>query len=182
MVSERLIAVWLLGPDRPGLIADVTNALVPLAVYHDDPRIGHLAGGNITLLLTLRTEVSVNEVRAALRAVDTSGGLFVDAHELHEHTVLPGPDRETYVLRIHTTGRPGVLAAFSRIVARHGGRALDFGTRVGGGRISVLRVELDHDDQDSLDALERDLWDAGEQMGIGIKFYSASAGEYAPLP
>lgn len=181
-MSERLIVVWVLGPDRPGLIADVTNALVPLAVYHDDPRIGHVAGGNISVMLTIRTDVSVEQVRRALRSVATSGGHFVDAHEVQERTSLPEPTSESYVLRIHTTGRPGVLAAFSRVVARHGGRVLDFGTRVGGGRISVLRVELDNDDQPTLDALERDLWDAGEQMGIGIKFYSATAGEYAPLP
>ncbi len=181
-MSEHLIAVWVLGPDRPGLIADVTAALVPLAVYHEDPVVGHVPGGNVAMLVTLRTEATVESVRRALRLVDTSGGLIVEAHELQERTVAPPPVRDSYVLRIHTTGRPGVLAAFSRIVARHGGRVVDFGTRVGGGRISVLRVELQQDDQATLDALERDLWEAGEQMGIGIKFYSATAGEYAPLP
>lgn len=181
-MSERLIIVWVLGPDRPGLIADLTSALVPLAVYHDDPRIGHVAGGNVAIMLTLRADLPVQEVRRALLALDTSDGLIIDAHELQERTALPPVAQESYVLRIHTTGRPGVLAAFSRIVSRHGGRVLDFGTRVGGGRISVLRVELKQDDPQTLDALERDLWAAGEQMGIGIKFYSARAGEYAPLP
>lgn len=180
-MSERLIIVWVVGPDRPGLIADIVSAVVPLAVYHDDPRVAHVAGGNVSITLTLRTEVEALDVRRALRAIDTAG-LIVEAHELLERTALPPRGADSYVLRIHTTGRPGVLAEFSRVVGKHGGRVLDFGTRVGGGRISVLRVELENDDQATLDALEHDLWIAGEQTGIGIKFYSATEGESAPLP
>lgn len=181
-MSERLIIVWVVGPDRPGLIADIVSAVVPLAVYHDDPRVAHVAGGNVSVTLTLRTEVDVSEVQVALQAIDNADGLIVAAHELPERTALPPRGADSYVLRIHTTGRPGVLAEFTRVVGKHGGRVVDFGTRVGGGRISVLRVELENDDQATLDALEHDLWVAGEQTGIGIKFYSATEGESAPLP
>lgn len=181
-MSERLIAVFAVGKDRPGLLAEVTDTLMKVAVYHDDPKTNLLPGGNTSLLITLRTDASVERVRSALEKVDRSGDLYVHAVELTEHTTEPRESEEQaarYVLRIRTTGRPGVLAAFTSVVARHDGSVIDFGTRIGGGRISVLRVELP-EGSDPIE-LARDLYHLDEQIGVGIKFYDATQGEDAPL-
>jgi glycine cleavage system transcriptional repressor len=182
-MADHLIAVTVLGPDRKGLLAEVTGALIPLSVYHqDDARISFLPGGNVSILMCVHTDVSVHRVREALDEVPHQGGLLIRADELADVTsVHQDPSEGVYVLRVRTIGRPGVMTEFTKIVARHGGLILDFGTRIGGGRISVVRIELEEHSVEAVEALRHDLYHAAEIMGIGIKFYDAAIGENDPV-
>ncbi len=179
-MSEHLMAVHGIGRDRAGLISDLTNALLPLAVYHDDPRTSLLPGGNFTCLVVLRTEATPDEVEAAVQPL-REPHFIVNVWELGDHT----PDKTTkgrpLVLRIHAQGRPGIIASFSKVVAKHGGSIHDFGTRIGGGRVSVLRVELPNRTPELLEELQRDLFHMGEVTGIGIKLYDPALGEQEAL-
>ncbi|WP_168582187.1 hypothetical protein [Gephyromycinifex aptenodytis] len=176
-MAEHLIAVTLVGPDRKGLLADVTGALVPLAVYHGDPTFTMLPGGNVAILLAMRTDVDAAAVRHALAPLTNEPWIAVHVDDLADRASQAETQGARFVLRIRTQGRPGVLAEFTKIVAQHGGLLVDFGTRIGGDRISVLRVELQDPAEHNVDALTQALYSAAEQMGIGIKFYDTALGE-----
>ncbi len=185
-MSENLIAVHAIGRDQPGVIAALTNALTPLAVYHDDPRTSLIPGGNFMVLIVLRTDVTVHAVRRAVQPVSYPD-VIINVWELEDHTSDKSEpaDRaalgDPLVLRIHAQGRPGIIAAFTKVVAQHGGIIHDFGTRIGGGRISVLRVELPGRTPEMVSALEHDLFHLGELTGIGIKLYDPAQGENEPM-
>ena len=183
-MSEHLIAVYAVGRDRPGALSEVIGALSPLAVYHDDPKTNLLPGGNTFILVAIRTDVGLEQVRAALAPV-CAEDFDIRAVELVDHTAdeSANVERHHFVLRIRSAGRPGVLAEFTKVVARHGGRILDFGTRIGGGRVSVLRVELptENNDDDVYTSLGRDLYSLAEQIGVGIKFFDTAVGENAEM-
>ena len=179
-MSEHLIAVHGIGRDRAGRISELTNALLPLAVYHDDPRTALLAGGNFACLVVIRTESSIEEVEAAVESL-REPSFLINVWELFDHTPDEATDGRPLVLRIHAQGRPGIIAAFTSVVAKHGGSIHDFGTRIGGGRVSVLRVEMPNRTPELLEQLQRDLYHLGEVTGVGIKLYDPALGEQAIL-
>ncbi|WP_226345659.1 ACT domain-containing protein [Agilicoccus flavus] len=181
-MSEHLIVVFAVGKDRPGRIAEITDALMKIAVYHDDPRTSLLPGGNTSLQIAVRTDCTLEKVRAALDELPGhEEDVVITAYELTDYTTDGQESRSDprYVLRIRTAGRPGVLAAFTSVIARYDGEVIDFGTRIGGGRISVLRVELPA--EADIIEVNRDLYHLAEQIGVGIKFYDAARGEHMPL-
>ncbi|MDO5697728.1 MAG: ACT domain-containing protein [Dermatophilus congolensis] len=175
-MSEQLIAVHGIGRDRSGLISEMTNALVPLAVYHDDPRTALLPGGNFAALVVLRTEAGLAAVEAAVESL-RKPDFLINVWELDDHTLDESEKGRPLVLRIHAQGRPGIIASFTKVVAKHGGSIHDFGTRIGGGRVSVLRVELPNRTPELLEELQRDLFHMGEVTGVGIKLYDPKVGE-----
>ena len=179
-MSEHLIAVHGIGRDRAGLISEMTNAIMPLAVYHDDPRTALLPGGNFAALVVLRTEAEVDAVEAAVEPL-RSPHFVINVSELDDHTLKDSSTGRPLVLRIHAQGRPGIIAAFTKVVAKHGGSIHDFGTRIGGGRVSVLRVELPDRTPELLEELQRDLFHMGEVTGVGIKLYDPALGEQVAL-
>lgn len=175
-MAEHLIAVTAVGADRKGLLADLVNAFVPLAVHHGDPSFTMLPGGNVAIVLALRTH---SDPRAVERAVGPlrADGLTITVQDLIDRTDEHSDDGTRFILRLQTQGRPGVLAEFTKIVTGYGGALLDFGTRIGGDRISVLRVELADHSEKNVSDLTHTLYSAAEQMGIGIKFYDTNLGE-----
>ena len=175
-MSEHLIAVHGIGRDRAGRISELTNALLPLAVYHDDPRTALLPGGNFACLVVIRTESSIEEVEAAVES-QREPHFLINVWELYDHTPDETTNGRPLVLRIHAQGRPGIIAAFTSVVAKHGGSIHDFGTRIGGGRVSVLRVEMPNRTPELLEQLQRDLYHLGEVTGVGIKLYDPALGE-----
>lgn len=175
-MSEHLIAVHGIGRDRTGLIGALTNAIMPLAVYHDDPRVALLPGGNFAALIVLRTEATPAQVDAAVESL-RKPEFAVTVTELGDYTPDETSKGRPLVLRIHAQGRPGIIAAFTEVVARHGGSIHDFGTRIAGGRVSVLRVEMPDRTAEVLEALQRDLFSLGEVTGVGIKLYDPELGE-----
>lgn len=165
-----------------GLIADITDALMKIAVYHEDPKTSLLPGGNTSFVLAVRTNSSPEEVKTALESVRRDDDdVVIHVFELTDRTEgeTSTRDEPRYVLRIRTAGRPGILAAFTSVIARYDGDVVDFGTKIGGGRVSVLRVELP-ESADVL-ALNSDLYHLAEQVGVGIKFYDAARGEHETL-
>lgn len=195
-MSERILAVHAIGKDGVGRINSVVSAIQPLAVYHDDPYTALVAGGNVAVLVVVRTDVTVAEMEKAVAHLN-SDIMTVNVVELTDYTSVEGvvpegeitprdpaevePTGRRLVLRVHAQGRPGIIAAFTKVVAQHNGNIHDFGTRIGGGRVSVLRVELPTSDTAAVQALEHDLFNLGEVTGVGIKLYDPALGENAPL-
>ncbi|MDO5627488.1 MAG: hypothetical protein Q4G43_04115 [Mobilicoccus sp.] len=175
---ENAFAVVAVGPDREGLLAEMEGAArAVVGELHGDPTLMFMPGGNIGVMLAFTTSVDEAQVRRALQGVEREG-ITITVRSLEDQGERPGSGEAKYVLRVRSMGRPGVIGEFERIVARHGGMIVDFGTRIGGGRIAVLRVDLADHGEDKVSALTADLYKAAEQMGVGIKFYDTVRGEH----
>ena len=99
-----------------------------------------LLRGHFAMVVLVRSERSLDEVEASLRPLTGSGDLAVDVRPLPEHgdTGVPGT---AYTLHVHGADRPGIVAAMTNVVARHGGNIVDLGTRLGEG-MYVLVAEF----------------------------------------
>jgi glycine cleavage system transcriptional repressor len=158
-----LVAVTVLGDDRPGIVADVTSALAGLGCNLEDSTMT-LLRGHFAMVVLVRSERSLDEVSASLRSLTESGDLAVDVRSLPEHgdAGVPGT---AYTLHVHGADRPGIVAAMTNVVARHGGNIVDLGTRLGDG-MYVLVAEFLLPSAYAVDAVEEDLATVAQEIGV----------------
>jgi glycine cleavage system transcriptional repressor len=133
-------AVTVLGHDRPGIVADVTEAIAELGGTLEDSTMTLLRGH---FAMTLIADVAapgeaISDRLAPLRA----SGLVVSV------LTLPAADaaedqRQRYLLTVHGGDRPGIVSAVARRIADLGGNIVDLSTRLGDGLyVLVAEVQL----------------------------------------
>ena len=164
-MKDQIIAVTVLGDDRPGIVADVTRALADLHGNLEDSTMT-LLRGHFAMVLLVRTGTGAEAVEAALRHLCANGSLVINARVLGESATsqLYGP---AYALRVHGADRPGIVATITGVVARHGANIVDLGTRLGGS-LYVMTAELQIPDEHAAVALERDLTGAAAELGVEV--------------
>jgi glycine cleavage system transcriptional repressor len=164
-MTQQIIAVTVLGDDRPGIVADVTAALADLHGNLEDSTMT-LLRGHFAMVLLVRTGAGAASVEAALKPLTARGSLVINARVLAESSAAV-PGGPAYSLRVHGADRPGIVATITRVVAQHGANIVDLGTRLGGG-LYVLTAELQVPDEHAAVALERDLTGAAAELGVEV--------------
>jgi glycine cleavage system transcriptional repressor len=164
-MTDQIIAVTVLGDDRPGIVADVTRALMSLNGNLEDSTMT-LLRGHFAMVLLVRTAVSIESVEAALVPLAADGSLVINARVLRDSTLPPigGP---SYALRVHGADRPGIVAAITGVVARSGANIVDLGTRLRDG-LYVLMAELQLPSEASAVGLGAELQDAARELGVEV--------------
>ena len=168
-VSTELsvIAVTVLGDDRPGIVAEVTAALADLGGNLEDSTMT-LLRGHFAMVVLVRTGASQAEVEAALQSVAAGGSLTVDVRVLADSGRRPDPGA-AWTLRVHGADRPGIVAAVTRVVSAHGGNIVDLGTRLGAD-LYVLIAQVELPAAADTAALVSDLRAAAEALKVTIAF------------
>jgi glycine cleavage system transcriptional repressor len=164
-MTDQIIAVTVLGDDRPGIVADVTGALVGLHGNLEDSTMT-LLRGHFAMVLLVRTAVSLESVEAALLPLSANGSLVINARVLGDSALseVGGP---SYSLRVHGADRPGIVAAITGVVARNGANIVDLGTRLGDG-LYVLIAELQLPSEESAAGLAAELQETAEELGVDV--------------
>jgi glycine cleavage system transcriptional repressor len=164
-MRDEIIAVTVLGDDRPGIVADVTGALADLHGNLEDSTMT-LLRGHFAMVLLVRTGAGAKAVEAALRHVGADGSLVINARVLGESATSQtyGPP---YALHVHGADRPGIVATITGVVARHGANIVDLGTRLGDG-LYVLTAELQLPSEASVARLDTDLQGAAGELGVEV--------------
>lgn len=165
-MKDQIIAVTVLGHDRPGIVADVTGALADLHGNLEDSTMT-LLRGHFAMVLLVHTGASAAAVEAALRPLCVDGSLVINARVLGDPALseVHGP---SYVLRVHGADRPGIVATITAVVARHGANIVDLGTRLVGG-LYVLMAELQLPKEASAVGLEAELQGAAGELGVEVQ-------------
>lgn len=156
-------AITVIGPDRPGIIADVSTVLAGLGLNLTDSTMTRLRG-HFAMTLVCSGGVSVAEIEAALAPLAT-GPLLVTVREV----VPDGGPAATgghFVLRLHGTDRLGIVAAVTRALADAGGNITDLTTRLAAG-LYVIIAEVDLPATVDIDDLTHHL--RGVAAGLGVE-------------
>jgi glycine cleavage system transcriptional repressor len=164
-MRDQIIAVTVLGQDRPGIVADVTAALADLHGNLEDSTMT-LLRGHFAMVLLVHTGAGTDAVEAALRPLCTGGSLVINARVLGEPALghVAGP---SYALRVHGADRPGIVATITAVVARHGANIVDLGTRLLDG-LYVLLAEVELPPDASAVGLEAELKGAADELGVEV--------------
>jgi glycine cleavage system transcriptional repressor len=158
-----LLAVTVLGDDRPGIVADVARALAGIGGNLEDSTMT-LLRGHFAMVVLVRTDHPVAELESVLAPLAASGDLAVDVRPIPEHGAHEQPGA-TYTLRVHGADRPGIVAAMTSVVVAHGGNIIDLGTRLGDG-MYVLVAEIVLPPSAGIDALEEELAAVAREIGV----------------
>jgi glycine cleavage system transcriptional repressor len=188
------IAVTVVGPDRPGIIADVSAALAGLGLNLTDSTMtllrGHFAmmlvcsprpaaegqptaEGHPTAEGRPTAEADADAVARALRPLTDSGHLIATARALDDE-----PPAETggtpYTLVVHGADRLGIVAAMTAALARAGGNITDLTTRLAG-TLYLLTAEVDLPVATDVDTVRTDLADQAARLGVTVSLTAAEA-------
>lgn len=157
------IAVTVIGQDRPGIIADVTEILARLRLNLTDSTMTRLRG-HFAMTLFCSGPPGVDEVERALEPLTEDRTLVVTVRHVSDEA---GPDApgHHHVLTVHGADRLGIVATLTRVVAEAGGNITDLSTRLSGD-LYVLLAEVDLPAAADPEQLSRDLATVGAELGV----------------
>jgi glycine cleavage system transcriptional repressor len=135
-----LLAVTVIGRDRPGIIAQATGALADLGGNLEDSTMTILRG-HFTMVLLVTTDADRAAAEQALAHLAADGTLQVAVREVPTEAE-PEPTGVPYLLSLHGADRPGIVSAVTALIAAVGGNITDFSTRLTGS-LYVLIAEVD---------------------------------------
>jgi len=158
-----LLAVTVLGRDRPGIIAEATGALTDLGGNLEDSSMT-LLRGHFAMTLVVRTDASADQVRAALAPRFDDDGLAVFVIAL-DPSSSGAPAGNGYVLSVHGADRVGIVAAITAVLAEHGGNVTDLTTRLAGA-LYILVAEVELPAGADAAVLAQRLTDTARELGV----------------
>ncbi len=165
-----LLAVTVIGVDRPGIIAAVTGALAQVGGNLEDSSMTIL-GGHFAMSLIVKVDVDEEAVRSALVPVTDALGLAAFVGEVTvepDHTSAGTP----YVVSVHGADRPGIVSRVMGVIASYAGNVSDLTTRLSGDLYVVVadvEVPLEVDIQELRSSLDA----AAQELGVEITVRAA---------
>jgi glycine cleavage system transcriptional repressor len=129
----RPFAVSVVGRDRPGIVAAISEVLLEHGVNIADSRMtvlrGHLA---MTLVIEVPDEVDPAELRAGLDAVRAQ--LALESVSLAEVELIPADaaSEPSHIVSVSGGDHPGIVHAVASALAERGWNITDLETRVVG--------------------------------------------------
>jgi glycine cleavage system transcriptional repressor len=159
-----VLAITVLGHDRPGIIAETTAALADLGLNIEDTTMTLLRGHFAMMLITGGT-VSAGAVEEALVPLTADGSLSVSVRELPEEQATGSGS--SYLLSVHGGDRPRIVSTLVGVVAGAGGNITDLTTRLSGD-LYVLLAEVDLPSGTDVPALQESLRSAATDLGVDV--------------
>ncbi|MET3961134.1 glycine cleavage system transcriptional repressor [Marmoricola sp. OAE513] len=159
-----LLAITVLGHDRPGIIAETTGVLAGLGLNIEDSTMT-LLRGHFAMTLITDGSASPGEVEEGLGGLTADGSLSVSVRAVPAET--PVSRGSSYLLSVHGGDRPGIVSNVVAEVAAVGGNITDLTTRLAG-ELYVLIAEVDLPASVSADELSASLSAAATALGVDV--------------
>jgi glycine cleavage system transcriptional repressor len=161
------LAITVIGPDRTGIVADVSEALAGVGANLSDSTMTRLRGHFAMTLIC--TGAAADDVEKALAPLS---GLLATVR-----AVAPEADTdaagEPYLVSVHGADRLGIVAAVTRVVAAAGGNITDLTTRLTG-PLYVLIAEVEVPPR-AADDLAARLAVAAQELGVEVTLRRAES-------
>jgi glycine cleavage system transcriptional repressor len=117
----RKIVVFVLGPDRPGIIAAVSHVLFERGCNLEDVNQTSLQSQFVGIFLAaMSVAAREEELLRALRERLEPEGLFVHLRPVDPADQRPAPPSEPYVITTIGPDRPGLVAGITGLLAQYG--------------------------------------------------------------
>jgi len=159
-----LLAITVLGHDRPGIIAEATDALAGLGLNIEDSTMT-LLRGHFAMMLITAGDADARTVEAALAGLTADGSLSVAVRQVPAESGTP--TEASYLLSVHGGDRPGIVSSLAGEVAKVGGNITDLTTRLAGD-LYVLSAEVDLPGGVDVDGLTAQLRAVADGLGVEV--------------
>ena len=159
-----LLAITVLGHDRPGIIAGTTGVLAELGLNIEDSTMT-LLRGHFAMTLITDGDADAATVEESLAGLTADGSLSVSVREVPAEDVVSRGS--AYLLSVHGGDRPGIVSNVVAQVADVGGNITDLTTRLAGD-LYVLIAEVDLPTTADPVALQRSLETVAAELGVDV--------------
>lgn len=170
-----LLAITVLGHDRPGIIAETTGILADLGLNLEDSTMT-LLRGHFAMMLICAGDRSAADVETELAPLTADGTLDVSVREVPVESA-PVAEGSSWVLTVHGGDRPGIVSTVLAEVARAGGNVTDLTTRLAG-ELYLLVAEVDLPAGADVDGVRRALEQAADRLGVRATVHEAEADSF----
>lgn len=157
------LAITVIGHDRPGIVADVADALASVGANLTDSTMTRLRGHFAMTLVC--TGPGVSEAERVLAPLAEEGRLLATVLSVATDEVAEEPG-EPYQVSVYGADRLGIVAAVTRVLARAGANVTDLTTRLTD-RLYVLVAEVDLP-RGTADSVGRQLTEVGSALDIEV--------------
>ena len=161
MSSEKgYLVVTAVGPDRAGIVSDLSSLIHAAAANLEDSRMAVLGGEFALLLLVSGEKTLLERLASDLRAQESALGLHVHCKPTIGAKVRPNV--LPYAIRVSGFDRPGIVQSVTKILARRGINVTALESRVShapesGTPLFVLEADLEVPSEVALSELRREL-------------------------
>jgi glycine cleavage system transcriptional repressor len=123
------LIVTAVGPDRPGLVADITRHVFEVGASLADSRMVNLRGHFALLALIEGTSEALASLRRKLESDGAGMGLRL---EMYEAAVSPSraPGGVPYRLKVYSNDQPGIAARVTALLRQHSVNVEELETRI----------------------------------------------------
>jgi glycine cleavage system transcriptional repressor len=157
------LAITVIGPDRTGIVADVSEALAGVGANLSDSTMTRLRGHFTMTLVCSGPDAAA--VEKALEPFCADGRLIATVRAVEGESERAGAG-EPWLVSVHGADRLGIVAAVTRVVATAGGNITDLTTRLTGPLyVLVAEVEVPAGVPERLAA---QLAEAADQLGVDV--------------
>jgi glycine cleavage system transcriptional repressor len=164
------LAITVIGPDRTGIVADVSEALAGVGANLSDSTMTRLRGHFAMTLIC--TGPAASAVEEALAPLSADGRLLATVRTVQGESGADGSG-EPWLVSVHGADRLGIVAAVTRVVAGAGGNITDLTTRLTGPLyVLVAEVEVPLGVADLLAAR---LAEAAGELGVDVTLRRAES-------
>ena len=167
----NLVAVTVIGNDRPGIVAGVTKVLFDAGCNLEDVS-STILRGHFSMVLVVRTAEGVDApaLEEGLAPVAAELNLVVAARPVEESDVDVPP--ATHMVSVYGADQPGIVFRVAEALARHGINITDLTSRVIGpddAPVYALMLEVNAPDPSSL---ESDLASLREELSVDVSVHA----------
>ena len=156
----------LVGRDRPGIVAEVTNSLFEAGCQLGEASMMRL-GGNFTVMLMVQSDNDQATLESMLQEKYSKTDLRlhfdpIEGH-LHEHII---PD---VTVSVYGADRPGIVAEVTHVLQRHNFHILDLESDVAGTDVKPIYImHIDGKSETDIETLDKEMAKLRED-GIDVK-------------
>ena len=165
-----LVAVTVIGNDRPGIVAGVTKVLYDLGCNLEDVT-STILRGHFSMVLVVRAAEGTDAptLEGALGAVASELDLVVAARPVEESDAdIPPP---THMVSVYGADRPGIVFRVAEALARHDINITDLTSRmIGSDEQPVYALMLEVSASDSA-TIENDLASLREELSVDVSVH-----------
>jgi glycine cleavage system transcriptional repressor len=173
--DRRYMVLTAIGPDRPGLVQEISRAIHESAANLEDSRMAILGGEFALILLYSGSPSAIDAVRERVQTFESRLGLRVSLKDTTRAAAavafLP------YRLRVSGVDRPGIVASVSKVLASRTINVASLESRVhhaplSGTPMFLLNAELQVPSEVALSSLRKDLAAACDDENLDFSLES----------
>ncbi|QRK04321.1 hypothetical protein JQX13_29115 [Archangium violaceum] len=166
------LIVTAVGPDRPGLVADLTRHVYDVGASLADSRMVNLRGHFALLALIEGPPESLASLRSKLESEGTGMGLRLEMYEAAAAT-SSASGRVPYRLKVYSNDQPGIASRVTALLRQHSINIEELETRIesapfAGTPLFVLEGVITLPQGTSARRMREELATLGEKIGCDI--------------